>query len=153
VLGRLATDNDRALLAAFCCARTAEEYEVEVEHWIQDEALDWFLTTPGARLLLFEDETSGALLGVSGHEPLPPPSEGRFVPVLGVALGAQAGGIGPRILFSVYEEAQVLCPGGWLIWKVDDRNQASQRMCEKLGFTTWTISAGQPYRQYVVDLP
>ena len=63
---------DHDLLSSFDCANPAIEFEVEVEHFIRTQLIDWTFA-PGAadddpRLLLALVRATGELFGVAAHE-------------------------------------------------------------------------------------
>lgn len=152
---RLGTVADQPLLERFCCVRTGEECETEVEEFINELVIGWLQSTPDARLLLYFDD-EGDLIGFAAHEPAVPadPSRGRYLSFIGVSAAAQGNEIGPDILESVFDDASAICPGGTLTWLVHPSNHGSQKMCKKKGFDDdWTMPPkSSPYMEYNVDL-
>jgi hypothetical protein len=71
-LVRVGQPGDRALLMRFTCADPTVPWQVEVEHFIQRQLVDWAFDQHAAsadpRLLLVFDVDSGHLVGVAAHE-------------------------------------------------------------------------------------
>lgn len=152
---RLASQADYHALRHFTCARTDDDFALEVQAWIRLDSLRWLRTADDPQLILLEDD-DGTLAGITGHECLDPdrPTLGRFVPVVGIAVAYHGQELGGALLAGVRERAAQLCPGGVLVWYVDTRNYDSQRMCEKLGFTEFTIPPDRKnQRRYEIQLP
>ncbi|HVW28882.1 MAG TPA: hypothetical protein VHC69_26135 [Polyangiaceae bacterium] len=73
-LVRVASEDDRALLAPFECANPRVAWQVEVESFIRTRLLDWAFESGAAddepRVLLVLHRRTGALIGVAAHERL-----------------------------------------------------------------------------------
>jgi GNAT superfamily N-acetyltransferase len=155
VEGRLATDADAADLAAFYCVRLGEEHEVEVEEWINADALLWFEDRSiDPRLVVFYDD-DGDLAALAAHRSLDPdnPALGRYIQAVAVSARLHGQGLGPAVLASILQEATAMCPGGTATWLVHPRNHASQSMCQKIGYDDYIHPPEQkPYMEYSVDL-
>jgi GNAT superfamily N-acetyltransferase len=137
---RLATQADGHLLRRFTCARTDDDFALEVQAWIRLRALHWLRSPDDPQLVLLEDD-DGTLAGVIAHECLDRerPTAGRFIPVVGIAVDYHGQELGGALLGGVRDRAAELCPGGVLVWNVNPRNHDSLRMCEKLGFTDYIV--------------
>lgn len=152
---RLAESGDDARLAEFRSGPDPlPEYLVEVDDWIQNQALAWYLEPGHAvepRLMLLFHDWTDELLAVGAHQRGEHEWQ-RYVEVIAVAYGHHENGHGKTMLASVIKDATAFAPSGAATWLVHPDNDPCIAFCDKAG-ADWTMPPeDKPYLRYRLDL-
>jgi hypothetical protein len=169
---RPAAKRDQKILAAFRCANPAVPWQVEVEVFIQRDALKWaldpFATEADPRLLLVFDRRSSELVGVAAHErQVMGGSSGRFpatkLEVVAVASawhGRRFEGEaaeGPRVSDVVMSavmadiSARVPARDARVFAVVHEENARSLALCRRYGLVQEMTRPDPSYRRLVTE--
>lgn len=145
---RPAEPGDKHLLQGFrCCDLTP--YAHNLEWWIRRKANGWGHHDIRHRLRLLLDD-DGRLMGVYGWE------HGDrigywFVRFLAIDNECKGREYGPNVLAACVAEIGEFDPDGYAYWRVDARNRASLRMCEKVGAEIDHDASNEKYVWFVIQ--
>lgn len=151
--GRDAQDTDREDLARFPCPAYGG-HALEVEDLIAG-LLDWRAERVDRVVRIF-DAPDAPMVAVLAYETLDElrPESGVFVPVFGVRRGFERQGVAKAVLVGLVNHLQAVCPGGWLVFRVDAANTEMVTFCTEYSNTEPSVCEDdRRFFEYAVVLP